>query len=196
MHQNFQTPKEIHIYLLLVRGTLKECVGTISFSQIPKITKKVGLQIYGIAAKCIIMLMQNIQDFFFHCVEFNKFQYSFTILRLCLFGFFIPLKNFSIIRRRYHYRWRAWNVHLCSALMVTHGHNFCDMGLPFIMVISADPWHLHLLPSIWQSSCHYLFLRLMSGWDSNTQSSTSGVNAQTHCAAEKCQLKRNGLYGM
>ena len=30
------------------------------------------------------------------------------------------------------------------------------------MVISEDPWHSHLLPSIWQSSCHYLFLRLRS----------------------------------
>ena len=28
---------------------------------------------------------------------------------------------------------------------------------PFIMVISEDPWHSHLLPSYWQRSCHYLF---------------------------------------
>ena len=38
----------------------------------------------------------------------------------------------------------------------------CDTGLPFIMVISEDPWHSHLLPSVWQWSCHYLFLRLRS----------------------------------
>ena len=24
-------------------------------------------------------------------------------------------------------------------------HAYCDMGHPFIMVISDDPWHLHLL---------------------------------------------------
>ena len=37
-------------------------------------------------------------------------------------------------------------------------HTYCDTGLPFIMVISKDPCHSHLLPSVW----HYLFLRLMS----------------------------------
>ena len=32
----------------------------------------------------------------------------------------------------------------------------------YIMVISEDPWHSHLLPSVWKWSCHYLFLRLLS----------------------------------
>ena len=41
-------------------------------------------------------------------------------------------------------------------------HTYCDTGHPFIMVISEDPWNSHLLPSIWQWSCHYLFLRLGS----------------------------------
>ena len=39
-------------------------------------------------------------------------------------------------------------------------HTSCDTCLPFIMVMSEDPWHSHLLPSVWQWSCHYLFLRL------------------------------------
>ena len=30
------------------------------------------------------------------------------------------------------------------------------------MVISEDPWHSHLLPSVWQWISHYLFLRLTS----------------------------------
>ena len=38
-------------------------------------------------------------------------------------------------------------------------HALCDTDLPFIMVIFEDPWHSHLLPSVWQWSCHYLFLR-------------------------------------
>ena len=38
-------------------------------------------------------------------------------------------------------------------------HTYCNTGLPFIMVISEDPLHSHLLPSVWQWSCHYLFLR-------------------------------------
>ena len=36
-------------------------------------------------------------------------------------------------------------------------HTYCDTGLPFIMVISEDPWHSHLLPSVWQWSCHTCF---------------------------------------
>ena len=34
-------------------------------------------------------------------------------------------------------------------------HSHCDTELPFIMVISEDLWHSHLLPSVWQCSCHY-----------------------------------------
>ena len=41
-------------------------------------------------------------------------------------------------------------------------HTYCDKGHLFITVISEDPWHSHLLLSIWQWSCHYLFLRVRS----------------------------------
>ena len=41
-------------------------------------------------------------------------------------------------------------------------HTYCDMGHPFILVFSEDPWHSHLLPSVWQCSCCYLFERLRS----------------------------------
>ena len=41
-------------------------------------------------------------------------------------------------------------------------HTNCDTGHPFIMVIAEDPWHSHLMPSVKQWSCHYLFLRLGS----------------------------------
>ena len=41
-------------------------------------------------------------------------------------------------------------------------HTYFDTGHPFIMVISEDPWHSHLLPSVWQWSCRYRFLRLSS----------------------------------
>ena len=36
-------------------------------------------------------------------------------------------------------------------------HTYCDTEHPFIMVISEDAWHSHLLPSVWQWSCQYLF---------------------------------------
>ena len=35
-------------------------------------------------------------------------------------------------------------------------HTCCDTDQSFIMVISEDPWYAHLLPSVWQWSCHYL----------------------------------------
>ena len=41
-------------------------------------------------------------------------------------------------------------------------NTYCDTGRLSIMVISEDQWHSHLLPSCWQWSCHYLFLRLRS----------------------------------
>ena len=31
-------------------------------------------------------------------------------------------------------------------------------GHPFIRVISEDPWHSHFMLSVWQWSCHHLFL--------------------------------------
>ena len=41
-------------------------------------------------------------------------------------------------------------------------HSYCDTGLPFIMVISENPWQSILLPSVWQWSCDYLILLLRS----------------------------------
>ena len=77
-------------------------------------------------------------------------------------GFYVPLENFSLIWRRHNYRWRAANFDLCSALMAIEQWEFFSMphllwhGHPFIMVISEDPWHLYLLPSVWQWSWHDL----------------------------------------
>ena len=73
--------------------------------------------------------------------------------------------EFSVIWRRHHYRWRAANFDPCSALMAIEQwacHTYCDTGHPFIMVISEDPLHSHLLPGVLQLSCHYLLLRLLS----------------------------------
>ena len=76
--------------------------------------------------------------------------------------------------------------HLCSALMaIEHSiacHTFCNTWHRFIMVISEDPWHSHLMLSIWKWSCHYLFSRLVCrGWDSNTHLFACEANALTHC---------------
>ena len=61
-------------------------------------------------------------------------------------------------------------------------YTYCVTGHPFIMVISEDPWHSHLLPSVWQCSCFYLFLHFCCGWYSNSQPSCCGANALTDCA--------------
>ena len=61
---------------------------------------------------------------------------------------------------------RAANFDHCSALMAIEQWGFfsvqhlLDTGYPFIMVISEDPWHSHLLSSVSQLSCYYLVLRL------------------------------------
>ena len=47
-----------------------------------------------------------------------------------------------------------------TAIEQCHGsltyHTYRETGKPFIMVISEDQWHSHLLPCVWQWSCHYL----------------------------------------
>ena len=52
------------------------------------------------------------------------------------------------------YARHSWPLRSESSLAC---HTYCDTGRPFIMIISEDPWHLHLLPNVWQWSCHYLF---------------------------------------
>ena len=69
--------------------------------------------------------------------------------------------------------------------LACHTYVYCVMGHPFIMVISEDPWHSHLLQRVWQC-CHYLFLRLRS---SNTQSSACAANALTHCATAAAPIE-------
>ena len=58
--------------------------------------------------------------------------------------------------------WKAANFDLCSALMAIEQWGFFSLlhllwsEHPFKIDISEDPWHSHLLPSVWQCSSHYL----------------------------------------
>ena len=139
----------------------------------------------------------------------------------CLW-FIVPLdKFFSLIWRRHHYRQRAANFDLCSALMAIQEWEFSrggegsyrqcllpypyyvmyiikvclelkkkvferdtyrDEGYRFIIVISEDHCHSHLLPSVSKWSCHYLYLtiKICRGWNSNTQPSACGAIALAH----------------
>ena len=84
------------------------------------------------------------------------FDCLFVCWVVCL-GFYFPLKNCLLIWIRHHYRWRALNFELCSALLVINKWGFCIVqhllwqGHPFIMVYSEDPWHSPLLPSVFGS---------------------------------------------
>ena len=89
--------------------------------------------------------------------------------------------NILLIKICHHYLWRATE---CGPFMGLIILIFNQSGVtdPFIsrlnlplkscickhpgfgtlipmMVISEDQWHSHLLPSVWQWSCHFLFLR-------------------------------------
>ena len=108
------------------------------------------------------------------------------VLFVCL-GFIVQLENFSLKWRRHHCRWRlqiltyaqhSWPVSSEGSLTC---HTYCDTGLPFIMVISEDPWHSHLLPSVWQWNCHYLFSRLRTAPQMPILYIKSGVKHQILC---------------
>ena len=84
-----------------------------------------------------------------------------------ILGFYVPLERFSLIWRHHHCRWMAANFDLYKTLMAIEQWGFLSVphllwhGHPFKIVIFEDLWHLHLLPSVWQWSCHYLFFTTM-----------------------------------
>ena len=82
----------------------------------------------------------------------------------CLLGFYVPLENFSLIWGRHHYRWRAANFELYSALMAIEHWRF--FSIPRLLWHGTSIYkghfrvpvtHTHLLPSVCQWSCHCLF---------------------------------------
>ena len=88
-----------------------------------------------------------------------RFAYYFVFggfIFVCLF--IVPLENLITYMETSPLPVKVFK---CSPMLGTHGHwavphPLWHGGL-LILVISEDPWHLHLL---W--SCHYLFLRLRS----------------------------------
>ena len=102
---------------------------------------------------------------------------------VCLFGFFAPFKNFSLIWRHHNCRCRATNFDLCSWPLRSDGslacHTYCVKGT-FYMVISNDLWHSHLLQSISQWSCHYPFWQL--------RSVTTSGKTPISCMLGKCSI--------
>ena len=109
---------------------------------------------------------------------------------LFLFGwvFYSSYWIFLLIWRR-HYWWGAailtndrpvWPL---SSEDSWSWHTYYDtLKHPFIIVISVDPWHSQLLPSVWQLSLPIFTTKVCRGWDSNTQHFAYEANSLTHCA--------------
>ena len=72
---------------------------------------------------CIVKL------FLYHLLnERHQLFIMFIFFWFVCVGFTIPLENFSLIRRRHHYRRRAANFDLCSALMVIEQWGFFSVS--------------------------------------------------------------------
>ena len=83
-------------------------------------------------------------------------------------GFIVPLENFSLTWRRYHYRWKAANSYLCSSLKVIEQLGF--FNVPYLHWHGASVYNGHLQESVTLTpiaerlavNYHYLFLQLRS----------------------------------
>ena len=99
--------------------------------------------------------------------RYNIYFHIFIVFVFCL-GFHVKLANFSMKWRRHHYRWRSPTFDLYTVIFAVDHLAFFSMihlhvlwhGSTVYKVVSKDPWHSHLLASVRQWSCHFLFLRL------------------------------------
>ena len=73
--------------------------------------------------------------------------------------YFCLTREFKLIWRPHHYQFFGHLQPLSSeGSLACHTH--CYTGHMFIMVIPENPWNSHLLPSVWQWRCYYLFYGL------------------------------------
>ena len=110
---------------------------------------------------------RHTQDYFFTYLETSHF-----LAKSC--------KIWSMLGTYDH-----WAVRI---LLACHTH--CDTGHPFIMVISEDPWHSHVM----SSACPVLTIQVWRGWDSKPLSSACEKNASTHCATVAANYKEMNLF--
>ena len=113
----------------------------------------------------------NFWKYTYNVIHFiGKSIFNYSRLDICLFVFFVFF--FVCLEFAVHSKIIIW-MKGCKFLPMlgTYGHwavrvlacpTYCYTGHPFIMVISEDPWHSLLMPSVKQWSCHYLFKRLRS----------------------------------
>ena len=123
---------------------------------------------------------------------------------VCL-GFFVPLQNFSLIWRRHHYRWKAANFDLRSALTAIEQWGF--FSVPHLLWHGLSVYNGHLLgpkplTSIAESLAVelslYLFLRLRSVAAGIRASNLplAGRTLLTDCStAAVCENWNDSLFG-
>ena len=82
----------------------------------------------------------------------------------CFIWVFCPTREFSLIWRCHHCRWRAENYDLYSALMAIEQWGFFSVPHPLCHGASIYNGYVRgtatLTPSIWQWICHNLFYNL------------------------------------
>ena len=131
-------------------------------------------------------------EFYFAILRYNTttrggYTSSYLIIIVCLFdrgwsGFIVQLENFHSYGddtitgeglQILTYARHSWPLSSKGSLAC---HISCDLGHPFIMLITEDPWHSHLLRlavGLWLSVYTIYICR---SWESNTQPSTCGAN--------------------
>ena len=119
------------------------------------------------------------------------------ICKVCLRNYItrFSYQGLNYIWRRHHYWLQIfiYSRHLepLSIEVFLACHPNCDTGYQFIVVISEDPWHSQLSPSVWQRSCYYFFVRLRSfAAGIRTQPYAFGTNVLAHCATAAVCLDR------
>ena len=81
-------------------------------------------------------------------------------LFVCLFGGFHSYGDITIAKKGLQIFTNARHSLPLNSDGSLACHIYCNIGYPFVMVISEDPCHSNLLPSVYQWSCQYLFIRL------------------------------------
>ena len=149
----------IHIFVYLV--LLSSGKNPVSLHRWPLIVYSIELDTTNTA---------NIYNFHFHHkANFLMFCPYLVCLLVCFRVFFsshlrifYSYEDVTIVGEGLQIFTNAWHSWSLSSESNFACHIFCDTVHPFIISISEDPWHSHLLPSFWLWSCHYLFLRLRS----------------------------------
>ena len=114
-----------------------------------------------------VQILQLYQPYYCHVFQHGSELWLFILFRSMRVIDFFPVvfKEFYITHENFFYSFdvRSANFYLCSIPMAIEQwgffiecHTYCDTGHLFKMVISEDPWHLHLMPIVCQWSCHYL----------------------------------------